>query len=249
MKITPEFFPFINMNNLKPFLAVETSQNSCSACVYFSEQKFFEQSFELKHSHAEKIFELIDAVIKSAGIKLSEIKSAAVSSGPGSFTGLRIGMSAVKAIAFALSVPVIPVPTFDAFALQITGIVPVNSQFIIANRVNSEEIFYAKFKNSAGGEYYSFVEELQIISKNELPGMLNGSFLFGNAFVNLPIRDSVLVKNEAILKGKAGFYAPGADFIARWAEQFGSKLLTYRYEYLEPNYLKDFIIKEKEKKL
>jgi hypothetical protein len=103
--------------------------------------------------------------------------------------------------------------------------------------------------NSAAGQNYSLVEGLQIIGKDQLPGKLDGSFLFGNAFVNLPRQDDVFMNNEALIAPKAGFYAPGADFIAKWAERFGNNLLTYSFEYLEPNYLKAFIIKEKETKL
>jgi tRNA threonylcarbamoyladenosine biosynthesis protein TsaB len=237
------------MTKITPILAIETSQNACSTCAYFSETKFFEQSFELKHSHAEKLFDLIDAVTNSAGIEINNYKSIAVSSGPGSFTGLRIGMSAAKSIAYALSIPIIPVPTFEAFALQIVKIIPGNSKFAIANRVNSEELFYAKFRNSADSDSFSFVEELQIIKKELLEGKLDGSFLFGNALLNLPLKDKILLKNKSFQEKKNVISAPNGEYVAKWAERFGNNLLTYNYEFLEPNYLKDFIIKEKEKKL
>ena len=99
------------MLNKLPILSIETSQNCCGACVYFNENKFFEMSVNSKFSHAEKIFEIIDTVIKSSGVALHDLGAIAVSSGPGSFTGLRIGMSAAKGVGFGASLPIIAVPT------------------------------------------------------------------------------------------------------------------------------------------
>ena len=101
------------MNDLIPILAIETSDNICGVCVYFDEAKYFTSKILLKHSHSEKLFEVISSVVQQAEIEFDEIKSLAVSSGPGSFTGLRIGMAAAKGIAQVLSIPIIPVPTFE----------------------------------------------------------------------------------------------------------------------------------------
>ena len=84
------------MNDSKPILSIETSESLCGACVYFNDEKFFEASIRFKNVHAEKLFETIDYVIKTAGIVTNDLASIAVSAGPGSFTGLRIGMSAAK---------------------------------------------------------------------------------------------------------------------------------------------------------
>ncbi|HVO74305.1 MAG TPA: tRNA (adenosine(37)-N6)-threonylcarbamoyltransferase complex dimerization subunit type 1 TsaB [Ignavibacteriaceae bacterium] len=237
------------MNEILPILAVETSQNSCSSCIYCSEEKIFEQSLDLKYSHAEKLFEVIDAAVLSAGIEISGIRCIAVSAGPGSFTGLRIGMSAAKSIAYALSLPLIPVPTFEAFALQIIETIPADTEFIIANNVNSEEFFYAKLKKSKDSNSYFFLEELQILNRNSLAERVNGSFLFGNALLNLPLKDKSLPRDKIFAAEKGNISAPTAGFTAKWADLFGRKLVTYDYEFLEPNYLKNFIIKNKGKKI
>ncbi|MDP2365591.1 MAG: tRNA (adenosine(37)-N6)-threonylcarbamoyltransferase complex dimerization subunit type 1 TsaB, partial [Ignavibacteria bacterium] len=121
------------MNDYLPLLAIETSNNICGACIYFSDEKYFSSKVILKHSHSEKLFEIIESVLSNASISKKELKAIAVSAGPGSFTGLRIGMSAAKGMAQALSVPIIPVPTFEALALQVIQFLPDNSSFIIAN--------------------------------------------------------------------------------------------------------------------
>ena len=98
------------MSEDKPILSIETSGNLCGACIYFSDEKYFEASLNLRNSHSEKLFEQIDFVIKSSRIKITNLKCIAVSAGPGSFTGLRIGMSAAKGLAFGTSLPIVPVP-------------------------------------------------------------------------------------------------------------------------------------------
>ena len=79
------------MSEDKPILSIETSESICGVCVFFTETKYFESQIYLKNSHAEKLFEIIDYVMRSAGIETSDLDKIAVSSGPGSFTGLRIG--------------------------------------------------------------------------------------------------------------------------------------------------------------
>ena len=63
------------MNDLLPLLAIETSDNICSACIYFDEEKYFTSKVVLKHSHSEKLFEVIDSIIHQSGISKSEILS------------------------------------------------------------------------------------------------------------------------------------------------------------------------------
>lgn len=211
------------MLDKKPILALETSDKNCSVCLYFDSDKYFEFSFRLKNAHSEKIFELIEKIYHSASVSVKETGSIAVSSGPGSFTGLRIGMSAAKGLAFGLSVPIIPVPTFEAMALQICDVYPDNIQFSIANKVNSEEIYYAKFQIK--GNNFIFVKNLSIIKDLDSE---RSNLTFGNAVNN---------------KSSIVFSAPSAQYIARWAERFGENKITYEFDYLEPDYLKELIIK------
>ncbi|MCU7496357.1 MAG: tRNA (adenosine(37)-N6)-threonylcarbamoyltransferase complex dimerization subunit type 1 TsaB [Ignavibacteria bacterium] len=211
----------------KPVLAVETSGELCSAAVYFDDSRYTEINLMLKHVHSEKLIEVVDEVLKSAGVGLNEVQAVAVSSGPGSFTGLRIGMSAVKGLAIGAELPVIPVPTFEALAFQASGYLPEGSKFIIANKVNLEELYYAKFISTKEG--YQFVEPLQVIKKGDLEERLSdNSVAYGNA-----------VKNGS----KMPVVSPSASLIAKWAYLFGKDLLSYNFDFLEPAYLKNFIIR------
>jgi len=71
---------------------------------------------DVKIAHAERLMPSIEWLMKASGISIHEIDAFAVSIGPGSFTGLRIGLSTVKGFSYATGKPVVPVRTLDAFA-------------------------------------------------------------------------------------------------------------------------------------
>ena len=220
-----------NMIEEKPILSIETSETLCGACIYFSAQKYFESNIQLKNSHAEKLFEAIENVMNASGVLTKDLSAIAVSAGPGSFTGLRIGMSAAKGIAFGSSLPIIPVPTFEAMALQIANYLPENALFSIANKVNSDEIYFAKFQIISNS--FIFVENLSIINHSEFAKKAEGSILFGNA---VKIIDNLADNGSKIS-------VPSPVYIADWARKYGANSEVFELDYLEPNYLKNFIIK------
>jgi tRNA threonylcarbamoyladenosine biosynthesis protein TsaB len=215
------------MNN-KPILAIETSGNLCGAVVYFDHSKYFEIIINFKNSHSTMLLDIIDRVLSYAGITLRDLDCIAVSSGPGSFTGLRIGYSAVKGLAFGNGLMVCPVPTFEALALQLSHVLSEGSGFIIANKVNVEEVYYAQFHIKSNN--YIFVQKLQIINLTDLSEMSKGYPVFGNVIDK---------ENE--------YSAPSPLFVAEWCRLYGAEHKTFSYNFLEPNYFKNFIVKESHK--
>jgi tRNA threonylcarbamoyladenosine biosynthesis protein TsaB len=214
------------MSDVKPILAIETSGSSGSVALYYSEDKYFESVIKDKRSHSEKLLISVDEVLNSAGIKIKDVQAIAVSAGPGSFTGLRIGMSAAKGLAFGAGLPIIPVPTFEAIAMRVCSELEEGDEFIVANKVNSDEIYYAKFQIKDNS--YIFVNELQILKLADI-SKKKAAKMYGNVFTD----------NEGNMS------VPGAVYIAKWAGRFGKSLLTLDFDYIEPNYLKDFIVKVK----
>lgn len=219
------------INNLTPLLSIETSSGECGACVYFNNDKFYQKIIRYKNIHAEKIFETIDSVLNSAQLKTGELKAVAISNGPGSFTGLRIGMSAAKGIAYGSSIPLIPVPTFEALALQIVKILPDNSIFAVANKVNIDEVYFAKFQIKANN--YIFVENLRIMTYNDFLINSKDVLTFGNAYRN----------KESYSNYKLDIFAPEPVYVAEWAVVYGKENVLKDIDYIEPNYLKNFTIK------
>ena len=218
--------------DVKPILAIETSENICGVCVYYSDDKYFSSSIHLKHSHSEKIFELIKNLFQTAKINSTDLDSIAVSEGPGSFTGLRIGFSAAKGIAHGANLPITPVPTYEAFAFQLSSVLGNNAEFIISNKVNRDEVYFTRFQ--IRGNNYIFGEELTILTKELFIQKAEGYKVFGNSGL-------LLEQNNRFPM------VPDPLYIAKWAVEFGKDLRTYNFDFLEPNYLKEFIIKEKSK--
>lgn len=217
----------------KPILAIETSDVVCGATIYFSDEKYFSSTTRLKNAHSEKIFESIDHLFGASGISPLELGAVAISEGPGSFTGLRIGMSAAKGLAHGASVPLVPVPTFEALAYQFSIILPENFQFIIANRVNREEVYFAKFQ--VKGNNYIFADDLKVLQNSDFIEKAKDCRVFGNATGVIGGAES-----EDLV-----YVSPDPVFVARWAARFGKEKMTKDYNFIEPNYLKEFLIKEK----
>jgi tRNA threonylcarbamoyladenosine biosynthesis protein TsaB len=98
-------------------LAVETSTMLGGiGLVDDSSGLFFEVRLNVKSTHSERLMPEIDHIMKQSGIELSDIDVFAISIGPGSFTGLRIGLSTVKGFSFATGKPIVAVPTLEALA-------------------------------------------------------------------------------------------------------------------------------------
>lgn len=218
-----------NMNSDKPILAIETSGALCGASLYFSEEKYFSSTINLKHSHSEKLFEIIKYLFNTANLNSDDINYIAVSGGPGSFTGLRIGMAAAKGIAAGVGVPIIIVPTFEALAYQLSFLLEEDFPFIIANKVNRDEVYYAKFQIKSNSPI--FAEELTILTNDEFREKAEGISVFGNA-----------------VDSDTGYliYSPSAEFIAKWAVKFGEEKLVYNFDYVEPLYMKNFNVKKRQ---
>ncbi|MCX6168278.1 MAG: tRNA (adenosine(37)-N6)-threonylcarbamoyltransferase complex dimerization subunit type 1 TsaB [Ignavibacteriales bacterium] len=217
------------MNELFPILALETSGTLCSVALYLDINKFIELNYLEKHVHSQKLIGMIDTVLKISDIELNKIKSIAVSMGPGSFTGLRIGLSAAKGIAFGAALPIIPVPTFDAFAHQIAEYLPDQSRFAIAVGANIEEAYFARYFKK--GIKVEILEELKLIEKINLENLVaSDEMVYGNfgKSTKLNVPDG-----------------PTAKAIGEWAYLYGQDLLTFDQDYLEPNYFKKFIVRAK----
>ncbi|MBN2012165.1 tRNA (adenosine(37)-N6)-threonylcarbamoyltransferase complex dimerization subunit type 1 TsaB [candidate division KSB1 bacterium] len=99
-------------------LAIDTATDICGVAMTDDSNLISEYRAVLKRAHAERLLGIIELVLKDARLSVHELDGIAVSIGPGSFTGLRIGLSVVKGLAFDPSIPVVAVNTLDAFAWQ-----------------------------------------------------------------------------------------------------------------------------------
>lgn len=102
-------------------LALESSAMTASAAIVTEELVMAEYTVDHKKTHSQTLLSMIDEMFAMAGVEPEEIDAIAVSGGPGSFTGLRIGSATAKGLGLALNKPLVHVPTMDAMAYNIYG--------------------------------------------------------------------------------------------------------------------------------
>ena len=95
-------------------LSLETSTEICSVAVHNQSQLVADRESIEAYSHAEKLAPLIDEILADNNIKRGELSAVAVSAGPGSYTGLRIGTSTAKGLCYALNIPLITISTLES---------------------------------------------------------------------------------------------------------------------------------------
>jgi len=101
-------------------LAIDCSANLCAACIYDAKagKEFGRSVLDLGKGHAEHLMGVIAAAMGQAGQTYADLDAVAVSVGPGSFTGLRVGVATVRGLALALKIPAIGVTTLEALATE-----------------------------------------------------------------------------------------------------------------------------------
>ena len=217
------------MEKFKPILAIETSEKLCSAAIMLSEDDFYEFNIQKKNIHSERLMEMISTLVTSADLQLKDLSHIAISIGPGSFTGLRIGLSVAKGLGYGADIPLVPVPNFDALALQISNFLKPNDKYFIANKANMSELYVGSYR--ANENNYECTDDVKLMSLEEFKNSLSKS--------------DILFGNYSQKKASDLLASPNSVYVAKWSYIFGKDLVTYDYDFLEPNYLKKFIVKVK----
>lgn len=102
-------------------LALDSSGLVASVAIVTENELLAEYTVNYKKTHSQTLLPMLDEIVTMIGLELSEIDAIAISSGPGSFTGLRIGSATAKGLGYALDKPIIAVPTLDALAYNLYG--------------------------------------------------------------------------------------------------------------------------------
>jgi tRNA threonylcarbamoyladenosine biosynthesis protein TsaB len=212
-------------------LSIETSTTVCSVAIH--SRGVLKAVAEVDESgvHAEKIMLLIEQACDNAGVKLKDLDAIAVSEGPGSYTGLRIGVSTAKGLSFGLDIPLIGVNTLQALgsAVQIEPgeyLIPV----LDARRM---EVYFQVFdsdlqaKSSLGSE---------VLTEDSFQNFLKeGRVIFlGDAVEK--VRD-VVQKENSEFNTEIKF---SAAHLGQLAFQKFQKKEFENLAYFVPNYLKEF---------
>ncbi len=151
-------------------LAVETSTEYCSVALWHD--GVVQEKFELVgQKHSELLMEMLDALLRDAGVKLAELDGIAYGAGPGSFTGVRIACGATQGLAFGANLPVVGVYTLQALA-EASG----KSRVIAALDARMGEIYHAVYEKMNGE--WTMVSEPRLCKAQDAPRVL-GKDWFG----------------------------------------------------------------------
>ena len=157
-------------------LGIETSGKLCSIAWYKDEQILLEYNVERDHIHSTILADLFNTGMQYLEKSTTDITLAAIGSGPGSYTGLRIGMSFLKGLCYGADIPIIGVSNFEVLALQACF---ENSDFITLINANKGKYYFATFDNNNEDmteKGVANLEELKKISKNYLGLIYDGKF-------------------------------------------------------------------------
>lgn len=126
-------------------LAIETATDICGAALVENQQEIASRVLAEKNIHSEKLLLLIDEILRQSSVSLKMLKGIAVSIGPGSFTGLRIGVSTAKGLAYAVHLPLLPVPTLDALAEEYRRKNFSIKKYCAMIDAKRDEVYFAKY--------------------------------------------------------------------------------------------------------
>jgi len=217
-------------------LSLETSTKICSVAVHFNSDLISSTELHVEQSHASRLAPLIEATLKVAGVERSQLNAVVVSSGPGSYTGLRIGVSTSKGLCYALRIPLIAVNTLDLIAYEVSRL--NNTITLLCPMIDARRMeVYCKVTDNDLKEVLPV--EARVIDENTFKDLLqsNRIYFFG---------DGARKCQPVISHSNAGFLDgiyPKASLLGKLGYQ---KLIQNNSEDLvsfEPFYLKQFFTK------
>ena len=218
-------------------LNIETSTKACSVAIH-NDGKLLncKESVTEEFSHSEKLLLFISDVMNESRISFSQLNAVAVSMGPGSYTGLRIGVSTAKGLCYALDIPLISVSTLQAMAYGMLN-------------VSKADLFCPMIDARRMEVYSAFFDSDNIMVREVQADIVDGSsydvelrkkvIFFGDGSDKL--KDVIKHKNAIF---QSDFY-PSAEFIGVLSY---NKFVESNFEdvaYFEPYYLKDFVAGKK----
>lgn len=218
-------------------LSLETSTKVCSVAIHDDATLVATSEIHIEQSHASQLAVLVEEVKNKAGIELSQLAAVAISSGPGSYTGLRIGVSTAKGLCFSLNIPLISIGSLELLAFQM-------------KEQNPQHAYLCPMIDARRMEVYCLLQgpSLQTIKPTE--AMVIDQFSFDSYLEKNKIlffgdgsdkcRDEIKHRNAQFVSG----VYPKASNLGVMASE---KLRRNEIEDLvnfEPHYLKEFVIKK-----
>lgn len=221
-------------------LNIESATTVCSVSISENDNLIALKEIDNGYTHAENLHVFIDELLKQTNVKPQQLSAVAVSKGPGSYTGLRIGVSAAKGLCYALNIPLISINTLQVLTNSITT--KIDDVFycpmLDARRMEVYTAVYDANLNEVAPTEALIVDELSIKKYKNYTNI----YFFGDGMLKCKELLSVLPNANFINDIK-----PSAKSMVKLSHL---KYINKQYEdliYFEPFYLKDFMIVTKSK--
>ncbi|MDB5263008.1 MAG: tRNA ((37)-N6)-threonylcarbamoyltransferase complex dimerization subunit type 1 TsaB, partial [Adhaeribacter sp.] len=121
-------------------LALETSSTVCSVALYKNEQLLGAMELQIEKSHSSHITVLTEQLLQNCQVAFSGLSAVAISGGPGSYTGLRIGSATAKGFCFSLDIPLIEVSTLEAIAAAAISGTPRANEYLFCPMIDARRM-------------------------------------------------------------------------------------------------------------
>ncbi|MGN7810607.1 tRNA (adenosine(37)-N6)-threonylcarbamoyltransferase complex dimerization subunit type 1 TsaB [Flavobacterium sp. 22076] len=213
-------------------LNIETATKNCSVSIAKNGETILcKEIAEEGYSHAEKLHVFIEEAIAESGVSIQDLNAVAVSQGPGSYTGLRIGVSAAKGLCYALNIPLIAVDTLQTLASKAKisegKIIPM----LDARRMEVySEIFNADLEVER-------TIQAEIITEDSFAAYKETLYFVGDCAEKCK---PVLTKDNLVFLEEIKY--PSANEMSKISYDKYQKSDTVDVAYFEPYYLKDFMM-------
>jgi tRNA threonylcarbamoyladenosine biosynthesis protein TsaB len=155
-------------------LAIDTSTDACSVAL-LSTTGIYQESIVMPREHTQRLLPLIEKLLSSHGVLLTQLDAIAFGCGPGSFTGLRICISVVQGLAYAVDCPVIPISTLTAMAQSAVRLRIASATDLILPSLDArmQEVYWAAFQLESDTKRLLIVAKEQVVA----PADIASSFL------------------------------------------------------------------------
>ena len=213
-------------------LNIETSTKNCSVSLALNGKSIaVKEIAEAGFSHAEKLHVFFEDILKENNLTFKNLSAIAISQGPGSYTGLRIGVSSAKGLCYSLDIPLIAIDTLQSLASQVKFDDGIIIPMIDARRM---EVYSAVFNRKQ--EKIRAVEA-QIIDENSFSNIEEKIYVVGDCQEKLR---TVLTKDNFVFLD-AIIYPSAKEMCFLSYQKFQNNDFV-DVAYFEPYYLKDFMI-------
>lgn len=214
-------------------VSIETSTPLCSVALHRSGELLATRETQEEGGHGRKLTRLIESVCADAGVSLRQIDAIAVSNGPGSYTGLRIGLATAKGLCFGLDIPLITLNTLKVMANAWENL-PANTLLLPMLDARRMEVYAAVFD----GQSKKAISDTSpvILESNSFETLKQPTIAFGNG----ALKWQAACENPQITFS-AEHPFPHAQFMGKdAAEQFANQAFA-SLVLAEPEYLKEFM--------